>query len=485
VEEADRLYDHPWRVTSLLRSGVCTLDGVDVDDLEYVVVADRLFRKIVVDWESEHLGDDSAVDDDSVIYLDRHDVRSLWSRSKGGKSWLNGGLLSGPGSYRRFVGILMLMGSVGLIEGALGGEIGVVGWGRSCELGDLYRYLAYIEDDLRGVGVLYSQKLGDYCAILLFEGECDRYNRVGYCYWKCGDESADAVESSVECCGESSSAESGGSVVSELGASLEVYISLYCGTQSDREEAESLGYVYLGLDIVSHIYSSELKRWVRCVECDVDKLDIESLDCVVRGYLDNQGYQGRSYNIVHVGASPVCKSFSRADSCNRKRGCGYRDHNDPLRPPLTVNKGGSRVKYALAVAADKSVKHLAGLLMAVCECYYGCTFHLENPFGSLQHRPYMLDLLGVPYTVDYCAYGHLYQKMTNIWTNIDWVPQGNTLNGRCNNGKCGMGPPKASGKFQHWHALGQSSTREKSGKGRGARRIMVPRLLHREMLRSK
>ena len=144
VREADRLYDHPWRVTSLLRSGVCTLDGVDVDDLEYVVVADRLFRKIVVDWESEHMGDDSAVDDDSVIYLDRHDVRSLWSRSKGGKSWLNGGLLSGPGSYRRFVGILMLLGHVGLIEGALGGEIGVGGWDRSCELGDLYKYLAYI-----------------------------------------------------------------------------------------------------------------------------------------------------------------------------------------------------------------------------------------------------------------------------------------------------------------------------------------------------
>jgi len=54
-----------------------------------------------------------------------------------------------------------------------------------------------------------------------------------------------------------------------------------------------------------------------------------------------------------------------------------------------------------------------------------------------------------------------------------------------NNGKCGMGPPRESGKFQHWYALGQSSKREKSGKGRGARMIMVPRLLHREMLHSK
>ena len=156
VGEADRLYDHPWRVTSLLRSGVCTLNGVDVGDLEYIVVADRLFHKVVVDWESEHLGGDSAVNDDSVIYLDRNDVRSLWSRSKGGKSRVNGGLLSGPGSYRRFVSILMLLqlGHAGLIEGALGGEIGIGGWDRSCELGDLYKYLVYIEDDLQCIGVL-------------------------------------------------------------------------------------------------------------------------------------------------------------------------------------------------------------------------------------------------------------------------------------------------------------------------------------------
>ena len=193
--------------------------------------------------------------------------------------------------------------------------------------------------------------------------------------------------SSVECSDGGSGAEYGDPVNSDLSDSLEVYVSLYCGTQSDREEAESFGYVYLGLDIVSYIYSSELKQWVRCVECDVDKLDVVSLGCVVRGYLDDHGYRGRSYKIVHVGASPVCKSFSRADSCNRKRGCGYRDHNDPSRPPLTVNKGGSRAKHALAVAADKSVQHLAGLLLAVCECYYGCTYHVENHFGSLQHRP--------------------------------------------------------------------------------------------------
>ena len=70
---------------------------------------------------------------------------------------------------------------------------------------------------------------------------------MGYCYWKCGDESADAVESSVECSDGGSSAECDGSVDSELDASLEVYVSLYCGTQSDREEAESFGYQRPGM----------------------------------------------------------------------------------------------------------------------------------------------------------------------------------------------------------------------------------------------
>ena len=46
----------------------------------------------------------------------------------------------------------------------------------------------------------------------------------------------------------------------------------------------------------------------------MDKLDVVSMGCVVRRYLDDQGYQGRNYSIVHIGASPVCKSFSRAES---------------------------------------------------------------------------------------------------------------------------------------------------------------------------
>ena len=83
---------------------------------------------------------------------------------------------------------------------------------------------------------------------------------------------------------------------------MDVYVSPCCGTQSDREEAEAYGCVYIGLDLVSEIYSSVLGRRVRCVECGVDSLDAESLKNLVRLYLDSHGYRGSSYEMVHVGA---------------------------------------------------------------------------------------------------------------------------------------------------------------------------------------
>ena len=161
------------------------------------------------------------------------------------------------------------------------------------------------------------------------------------------------------------------------------------------------------------------------VQCDVDRLDADGLDRLCRVYLDTHDMIGLCYVICHIGASPVCKSFSRADSSNRNNGWSYRDHGHPDRPPLSVAKGGSAAKYKKAVAADKSMKHLIGLLLCVCSRYAGCTYHIENPFGSLQYRPYMLEMMGTPLVVDYCAYGHIYQK-SNIWTSIVWIPMGST-----------------------------------------------------------
>jgi len=59
------------------------------------------------------------------------------------------------------------------------------------------------------------------------------------------------VEDGVEHAGEDYHV-AGSSVVQKL------YVFLYCGTQSDRQVAESMGYVYVGVDIEADIY---LQSW--------------------------------------------------------------------------------------------------------------------------------------------------------------------------------------------------------------------------------
>ena len=488
---ADLRYAHPWRVTSLVLAMVCEFPDVCVSDLEYVRIGSRLLERIESEYnigKNRDVGVDDSDDDSDVgaIYLDLSDVRYLWNQSKSGgstgrSSVVRFDILSGVGSYRRFVTVLMLLGFCGHIDGALGGNLGTDQWVEGCRLGRLYQIVWAIECDLSGVGVDSSMRMGDMCCELLFGCNDDRVEE--YYQWKYGENDVKA-DVAGKYGGESAECEQSEPSQADY-LYLGLYISLFCGTQSDREEAESAGYFYIGLDVEPEVYSSVLRKWVKCVQCDVDILDADSLDQLCRGYLDTHGMVGLSYVICHVGASPVCKSFSRADSMNRTKGHSYRDHSHPDRPPLSVAKGGSVAKYKKAVAADKSMRHLIGLLLSVCGRYAGCTYHIENPFGSLQCRPYMLELMGIPLLVDYCAYGHIYMKSTNIWTNIEWIPMGSTGCGRCCNGKCRMGPYKSKGRFRHWYALGQSSAREKAGKGRKARRIMVPRLMHREMILSK
>jgi hypothetical protein len=78
---------------------------------------------------------------------------------------------------------------------------------------------------------------------------------------------------------------------------------------------------------------------------------------------------------------------------------------------------------------------------------------MENPIGSLRHRPYMngenvTDLLERT-PVDYCAFGKPYKKPTDIWTTFGYKPVGNTGNGRCNDGQCGHTKKSRHGKPKH------------------------------------
>ena len=176
-------------------------------------------------------------------YLKRF-VRDQSKRS--GKGARPPHLLSGPGSYRRFVILLMMLGRAGHVDGALGGNLGSDQWEESGCLGGLYQLLWYLEDDLSGVGMYHSLKMDDWCSRLMCGG-ASQDSVAEYYDWRC------RCDDSQPLCGDQAvwshrGCTAGGSNVSGLGVVLRLYVSLYCGTQSDREAAESMGYVYVGVD---------------------------------------------------------------------------------------------------------------------------------------------------------------------------------------------------------------------------------------------
>ena len=118
----------------------------------------------------------------------------------------------------------------------------------------------------------------------------------------------------------------------------------------------------------------------------------------------------------------------------------------------------------------------------------GTRFYMENPVGSLWRRPYMRqwEQSGrvVRRQVDYCAFGHMYMKPTHIWTNMKrWRPQGTTGDGkgRCGN-MCCAGEWGRAGKWTHRFKIAQGSRQAAGGKGRKARKNMMPYDLQAELM---
>ena len=112
---------------------------------------------------------------------------------------------------------------------------------------------------------------------------------------------------------------------------------------------------------------------------------------------------------------------------------------------------------------------------------------MENPVGSLWRRPYMTKWVKkrwvVRATVHYCAFGHFYHKPTHLWTNMGrWAPGGATGTGLCG-GKCGMMHMRG-GRWVHRYRISQDSRGAHGGKGRKAKKNMMPALLHAELLRA-
>ena len=84
--------------------------------------------------------------------------------------------------------------------------------------------------------------------------------------------------------------------------------------------------------------------------------------------------------------------------------------------------------------------------------------------------------------MNYCAYGEQYSKATDLWTTLDWDPQGTTGSGRCCNGACGQGIRKTNGKFLHYKVIAGSNDRAVKGPHRLKQLWKIPQPLTEEII---
>ena len=244
---------------------------------------------------------------------------------------------------------------------------------------------------------------------------------------------------------------------------------------------------YVGLDSQEHVYSAGQRKWVQNVKVDLMQIGEEELWGMVQDTVrGRRGQKGKQLRVLLMGESPCCKTFSKTDSVNIGRGENYRLHGpgNTDRPP----KDRDSEKGKAAVQADRMVRK--GQRVAEWVHRKGAAFYMENPVGSLQFRPYQVQWEQKGYVwrrvVHYCAFGHMYHKPTHIWTNMgQWAPVGETGNGRCTvEGRCRTGRWSTAGKWEHRFKMAQASQQAQSGKGRKARKMMMPKGLQVELIQS-
>lgn len=265
---------------------------------------------------------------------------------------------------------------------------------------------------------------------------------------------------------------------------IRVVLDWMACTQS-LERAVGPGEMYIGFDIQKWVYSGLARRWVQNEVMDLVKATPEELEeevkRVVRRRLGLPADYEVQVQVVLVGMSPCCKTFSKADSSNQTRGHHYRDHSHPDRPPKDMKSAKGKEAHQ----ADRMVRK--GIQVAEWfEERHGSRFYMENPVGSLRMRPYMRKWVRsgrvVQRQVDYCSYKHWYMKPTNIWTNMQWWrPCGVTGTGQCER-RCPGGYKSKSGRWCHTHKLAQESWQAVQGMGRKARKNMMPLMLQQELM---
>ena len=109
--------------------------------------------------------------------------------------------------------------------------------------------------------------------------------------------------------------------------------------------------------------------------------------------------------------------------------------------------------------------------------------------AQLRLRPYMSLSQwkgAVRHTIDYCAYGAVVQKATDIWTSlVTWTPKGTAGDGRCH-GRCGQGEWHTDAKgyqhYRHHKTLAQEPQKGYRGPGATKMKNSIPTALCDEWL---
>lgn len=264
-----------------------------------------------------------------------------------------------------------------------------------------------------------------------------------------------------------------------------VGIDFGAGTQSARPMMESLGLLYIPLDLKQLVYCKEKGGYVRniCMDMAMQRHGIHEIWRQIRKKAENV-YNVKIAQCIGtvkiIWMSPPCRTFSRADAINRERGFGYRDHQNITRPPLQ----GKDTRYgSLARSDDQLVIYWVQIALLWSRASPDCFWFMENPVGSLERRPFMqkfrnhVEEMNMS-TVHYCAYGCPYKKPTRIWSNLKWKPVGTSNNGLCNKDACAA----MNGK-KHKQNVTAARKSVYTGKGAGAAKSRVPAALLDEIRR--
>lgn len=259
-----------------------------------------------------------------------------------------------------------------------------------------------------------------------------------------------------------------------------VVVDFGAGTQSMGPAATKAGLVYIPIDLVEWVWSATRGAWVQNLVADVAAWPTSKAHTEIRRLVKDKWQLDLGHDFATRGAllwmSMNCRSYSPLDASNRTRGCGYRDHSKPTRPPLRTKAG--------RVAAQEDVTMQQWIEVAKLWAAQGAHWVLENPVGSLARRPFMctgrLGPAVVRQRVDYCAFGRRDKKPTHLWTTLTkWSPKGRSGNGCCG----GVGRCWAMEGTRHTHtATGTSDKIRPSGRGSVAAKSAVPLELHSEII---